>query len=192
MNTTKENEEFPVKVGDEIYGPIPLKRLVSDVKKGELTSEARIWDGKDWVPVSIVTGEENSNPAVWNDDEWKDESTGAVPQDGPPLPTASAWEDVKRKGRWAMIYGDHLVIEGGSINTKDMGRIMEGEPLSGGIPIKKLVNVSFKDSKRGVEIMASSFHKMYEIYSLECCLSKDDSTELIKELAEADVRIINN
>ena len=61
MDANKENEEFPVKVGDEIYGPIPLKRLVSDVKSGELTSEARIWDGNDWVPVSIVTGEDNSN-----------------------------------------------------------------------------------------------------------------------------------
>ena len=192
MDANKENEEFPVKVGDEIYGPIPLKRLVSDVKSGELTSEARIWDGNDWVPVSIVTGEDNSNSAVWDDDGWKDESTDAVSQDGPPLPTASAWEDVKRKGRWAMIYGDHLIIEGGGINTKDVGRIMEGEPLSGGIPIPKLVNVCFKDTDRGVKVSASSFHKTYEIYTLECILSKDDSTALMKELGEANVRIINN
>ena len=38
MDANKENEEFPVKVGDEIYGPIPLKRLVSDVKSGEPVS----------------------------------------------------------------------------------------------------------------------------------------------------------
>ena len=187
MNKDEENEEYPVKVGDGIYGPISLGRLVSDVKSGELTNEARFWDGEDWVPVSILMGEEK-----WNNDGWEDENIDDIPQGGPPLPTTSAWEDVTRKGRWTMIYGDHLVMEGGTINTRDMGRIMEGEPLSGGIPIRKLVNVSFKDSNRGVEVKASSFHKMYEIYSLECCLSKDDSTELMKELAEANVRIINN
>ena len=114
-----------------------------------------------------------------------------MPQGGPPLPTASAWEDVNRKGRWVMIYGDHLVIEGGNMNAKDVGRIMEGEPLSGGIPIQKLANVSFKDSNMGVVIKASSFHKMYEIYSLECCLSKDDSTKFMKELKQANVRIVS-
>ena len=30
MDTNKE--EFPVKVGDQIYGPISMERLVSDVK----------------------------------------------------------------------------------------------------------------------------------------------------------------
>ena len=178
------NEEFPVKVGDEVYGPIPLERLISDVKNGELTSDARIWDGQDWVPVTILVGEDK-----WNDN-WVDESID-VSQNGAPLPTTSAWEDVTRKGRWAMIYGDHLVIEGGMPNTSDIGRIMEGEPLSGGIPIKKLVNVSFKDSNMGVVIKASSFHKMYEIYSLECCLSKDDSTKFMKELKQANVRIVS-
>ena len=91
-----------------------------------------------------------------------------------------------------MIYGDHLVIEGGTTNVKDVGRIMEGEPLSGGIPISKLVNVSFEDSNVGVVVKASSFHKMYEIYSLECCISKDDSEELMKELTAAKVRILSN
>ena len=69
---------------------------------------------------------------------------------------------------------------------------MEGEPRSGGIPMKKLLNVTFKDNDRGVEVIASSFHKMYEVYSLKCCLSKDDSEELMKELMDAKVRILSN
>ena len=187
MNTN--NEEFPVKVDDKIYGPISMERLVSDVKGGKLTNEARFWDGEEWVPVSILLEKEDST--VWDDDEWG-EDIESMPQDGPPLPTTSAWEDVNRKGRWVMIYGDHLVIEGGTTNAKDIGRIMEGEPLSGGIPISKLVNVSFEDSNVGVVVKASSFHKMYEIYSLECCISKDDSKELMKELTAAKVRILSN
>ena len=179
MDTNKE--EFPVKVDDEIYGPIAVERLVADVKSRKLTNEARFWDGEEWVPVSILL--EKEDPTVW------DEDMGSIPQDGPPLPTTSAWEDVNRKGRWVMIYGDHLVIEGGTVNTKDVGRIIVGEPLSGGIPILKLINVSFKDSNMGVVIKASSFHKMYETYSLECCLSKDDSTKFMKELKQANVRI---
>ena len=185
MNTN--NEEFPVKVDDKIYGPISMERLVSDVKSGKLTNEARFWDGEEWVPVTILLEKEDST--VWDDDEW-DDNIESMPQGGPPLPTTSAWEDVNRKGRWVMIYGDHLVIEGGNMNAKDVGRIMEGEPLSGGISIQKLVNVSFKDSNMGVVIKASSFHKMYEIYSLECCLSKDDSTKFMKELEQANVRIV--
>ena len=187
MDTNKE--EFSVKVGDQIYGPISMERLVSDVKSGELTSEARFWDGEEWVPISILSEKEDST--VWDDGEW-DEDIDSIPPGGPPLPTTSAWEDVNRKGRWVMIYGDHLVIEGGTTNVKDVGRIMEGEPLSGGIPIPKLVNVSFEDSNVGVVVKASSFHKMYEIYSLECCISKDDSKELMKELTAAKVRILSN
>ena len=187
MDTNKE--EFPVKVGDQIYGPISMERLVSDVKSGELTNEARFWDGEEWVPISILSEKEDS--AVWDDGEWN-EDIDSIPPSGPPLPTTSAWEDVNRKGRWVMIYGDHLVIEGGTTNVKDVGRIMEGEPLSGGIPIPKLVNVSFEDSNVGVVVKASSFHKMYEIYSLECCISKDDSEELMKELTAAKVRILSN
>jgi len=183
------NEEFPVKVDDQVYGPISIERLVSDVKSGKLTNEARFWDGEEWVPVSILL--EKGDSTGWDDDEWG-EDIESVPQDGPPLPTTSAWEDVNRKGRWVMIYGDHLVIEGGTTNVKDVGRIMEGEPLSGGIPIPKLVNVSFKDSNMGVVIKASSFHKMYEIYSLESCLSKDDSAKFMNELKLANVRIVSN
>ena len=58
--------------------------------------------------------------------------------------------------------------------------------------MKKLINVTFKDNEKGVNILASSFHKMYEVYTLECCLSKDDSNELMNELKEAKVRILSD
>ena len=187
----EKEQEFPVKVEGEIYGPIPLQRIINDVKNGELTKDALFWDGEDWIPVTLLQDEEIPTQ-VWNEDNWIDNPDEILSEDGPPLPASSAWEDVLRKGKWMMIYGDHLVVEGGGLGIQDIGPIMEGEPRSGGIPMKKLLNVTFKDNDRGVEVIASSFHKMYEVYSLKCCLSKDDSEELMKELRDAKVRILSN
>ena len=185
-----EKEEFLIKVDDEVYGPIPLDRIISDVEKGKLTKNATFFDNGDWIPVSLLL-EENMSTQTWNEDNWVDKKEDLLTENGPPLPASSAWEDVTRKGRWLMIYGDHLVIEGGDMNFKSLGLMMEGEPLSGGIPMKKLINVTFKDNEKGVNILASSFHKMYEVYTLECCLSKDDSNELMNELKDANVRILS-
>ena len=190
---TETNEEFPVKVNDEIYGPISAKRIISDVKSGELTVEARFWDGEDWIPVSLLLDENERKNEInlWNDDNWTNEPIERIYENGPPLPASSAWEDIERKGRWLMIYGDHLVIEGGNINKEDLGLIMEVEPRSGGIPMKKLLNVTFRETNKGMTIIASSFHKMYEVYSLKCQVSKSDSDEILKELKDAEVRIIS-
>ena len=185
-----EKEEYPVKVDDEIYGPIPIDRIINDVKNGELSKDATFLDKGDWIPVTLLL-EENISITPWNEDNWVDRKEDLLSEDGPPLPASSAWEDVSRKGRWLMIYGDHLVIEGGAMDLKTIGLMMEGEPISGGIPLKKLINVTFKDNEKGVNILASSFHKMYEVYTLECCLSKEDSYELLSELKEAKVRILN-
>ena len=185
-----DKEEFLVKVEEEVYGPIPLDRIINDVKNGELTKEATFFDNDDWIPVSLLLEEKVPNEP-WNEDDWIDNKEDLLSEDGPPLPASSAWEDVTRKGRWLMIYGDHLVFEGGEMNFEAIGPLMEGEPLSGGIPLKKLINVTFKDHEKGVDILASSFHRMYEVYTLKCCLSKDDSNELLKELKEANVRILS-
>ena len=183
-----KKEEFLVKVKEEVYGPIPLDRIINDVKNGELTKEATFFDDNDWISVSLLLEEEPIE--LWNEDDWIDNKEDLLP-DGPPLPASSAWEDITRKGRWLMIYGDHLVFEGGEMNFEAIGPLMEGEPLSGGIPLKKLINVTFKDHEKGVDVLASSFHRMYEVYTLKCCLSKDDSNELLKELKEANVRILS-
>ena len=186
-----EKEEFLVKVEEEVYGPIPLDRIINDLKNGELTKEATFFDNNNWIPVSLLL-EENELIEPWNEDNWIDNKEDLLLEDGPPLPASSAWEDVSRKGRWLMIYGDHLVFEGGDMNFESIGLLMKGEPLSGGIPLKKIINVTFKNHEKGVDILASSFHRMYEIYTLRCCLSKDDSDELLKELKEANVRVLGN
>ena len=191
MRHKMEKEEFPVKVDDEIYGPIPIDRIISDVKNGELTKDATFLDNGQWIPVSLLL-EENISEQPWNEDNWIDKKEDLLSDGGPPLPASSAWEDVTRKGKWLMIYGDHLVIEGGNMNLESVGQIMEGEPLSGGIPLKKLINVTFKDNQKGVDVLASSFHKMYEVYTLKCCLSNEDSKELMKELKDANVRILTD
>ena len=37
LKMVDEKDEFPVKVGDDIYGPISLERLTTDLKNGNLT-----------------------------------------------------------------------------------------------------------------------------------------------------------
>ena len=41
-----------------------------------------------------------------------------------------------------MIYGDHLVVEGGGFRKEDISSLLTGEPREGGIPIPKILNVS--------------------------------------------------
>ena len=48
-----EKEEYPVKVDDEIYGPIPIDRIINDVKNGELSKDATFLDNGDWIPVTL-------------------------------------------------------------------------------------------------------------------------------------------
>ena len=187
MSSTEELDEFPVKVDDDVYGPIKIDRIISDVREGKLTDKAKFWDGEDWVPVSILLGDDGIF-----DDDWGFEKKNIIDENGPPLDASSAWEDAERKGRWLMIYGDHLVIEGGKMNQEDFNNIIMGEPTNGGIPISKLLNVSFNNVGENVEVKASSFHRMYEVYTLKCTLSKENSEELLKELEAANVRVTNN
>ena len=97
-----EKEEYPVKVDDEIYGPIPIDRIINDVKNGELSKDATFLDNGDWIPVTLLL-EENIPITPWNEDNWVDSKEDLLSEDGPPLPASSAWEDVSRKGRWLMI-----------------------------------------------------------------------------------------
>lgn len=183
-----EKEEFLVKVEEEVYGPIPLDRIINDVKNGELTKEATFFDDDDWIPVSLLL-EEKAPIKPWNEDNWIDKKEDLLPEDGPPLPASSAWEDVNRKGRWLMIYGDHLVIDGGGFRKEDIGSLLTGEPREGGIPIPKILNVSVTKYENHSKIEVSSFHKMYEVYTLVCNLTNDDTDSLVKELNNSDVRI---
>ena len=43
--------EYPVRVGDETFGPMPLSRLHADLESGALSHAAHIWDGSRWAPV---------------------------------------------------------------------------------------------------------------------------------------------
>ena len=47
-------QEYLVKVDDEVYGPIPEERLIEDLGKGELSKDARFWDGEDWLPIGFL------------------------------------------------------------------------------------------------------------------------------------------
>ena len=88
MSDSEIDQEYLVKVDDEVYGPIPEKRLVDDLGKGELSKDARFWDGEDWLPIGFLL--ENN---LWNEDEWGEPKE--VVAEGPPLPASLAWEDVK-------------------------------------------------------------------------------------------------
>ena len=54
MSDSEIDQEYLVKVDDEVYGPIPEKRLVDDLGKGELSKDARFWDGEDWWPIGFL------------------------------------------------------------------------------------------------------------------------------------------
>ena len=66
-----EKEEFLVKVEEEVYGPIPLDRIINDVKSGDLTKEATFFDNDNWIPVSLLL-EEKIPVEPWNEDDWID------------------------------------------------------------------------------------------------------------------------
>ena len=73
MSDSEIDQEYLVKVDDEVYGPIPEKRLVDDLGKGELSKDARFWDGEDWLPIGFLL--ENN---LWNEDKWGDEPKEVV------------------------------------------------------------------------------------------------------------------
>ena len=72
---------------------------------------------------------------------------------------------------------------------EDIGSLLTGEPREGGIPIPKILNVSVTKYENHSKIEVSSFHKMYEVYTLVCNLTNDDTDSLVKELNNSDVRI---
>ena len=41
MSSTEELDEFPVKVDDDVYGPIKIDRIISDVREGKLMKRTR-------------------------------------------------------------------------------------------------------------------------------------------------------
>ena len=45
MSDSEVKQEYLVKVDDEVYGPIPEERLIDDLGKGQLSKDARFWDG---------------------------------------------------------------------------------------------------------------------------------------------------
>ena len=182
MSDSEIDQEYLVKVDDEVYWPISEKRLVDDLGKGTLSKEARFWDGEDWLPVGFLL--ENN---LWNEDDWGEPKE--VVTEGPPLPASLAWKDVNVKGRWLMIYGDHLVVEGGGFRKEELASILTGEPREGGIPLVKILNVSITAFNEYSKIEISSFHKMYEVYTLVCNLSNADTEALVKELKNSEVRI---
>jgi|TARA_B100001250_G_scaffold53502_1_gene41616 hypothetical protein len=182
MSDSEIEQEYLIKVDDEVYGPIPEVRLIEDLGRGELSKDARFWDGEDWLPIGFLL-EGN----VWNEDAWGEREEIIV--DGPPLPANLAWKDTKVKGRWLMIYGDHLVVEGGGFRKGDILSLLSGEPSEGGIPLPKILNVSITKFDEHSKIEISSFHKMYEVYTLICNLNIDDTDSLVKELNNSDVRV---
>ena len=182
MSDSEVKQEYLVKVDDEVYGPIQEERLIDDLGKGQLSKDARFWDGEDWLPIEFLL--ENN---IWNEDDWGESKE--ITTDGPPLPASLAWKDVKVKGRWLMIYGDHLVVEGGGFRKENISSLLTGEPREGGVPIAKILNVSITKFEDYSKVEISSFHKMYEVYNFVCNLNNKDTDVLVKELKNSKVRI---
>ena len=183
--------EYPVKVGDETYGPIPASRLRADLDSGKLSHSALIWDGKRWVPavaLLAVPADVFSSDGGASDEGWSGERgrwAGMSEDKRPPLPASRAWPAVDHPGRWLMLYGDVLVLDGGTPTAGELLDRFAGRATTGGIPVDGLVNVTLAPAggaEGPIAVEACGIEGMYEVFTLRCQLSVEDAAELRSEL----------
>ena len=91
MNDSEIKQEYLVKVEDEVYGPISEERLIEDLGKGNLSKDARFWDGEDWLPISFLLGNN-----VWNGDNWGEKKENMQM-------AGKEKENMKRKGKQRLV-----------------------------------------------------------------------------------------
>jgi hypothetical protein len=187
--------EYPVRVGDETFGPMPVSRLRADLERGELSHAAHLWDGSRWVPAAVLLALPSEGSV--SEDDWSGERGhwAGVPEDErPPLPASRAWPTVDHPGRWLMLYGDVLVLDGGTATAWELLDQFAGRATTGGIPVDGLVNVTLAPvggAEGGpVAIEACGIEGMYEVFTLRCRLSAADATELRRELERDEVRVV--
>ena len=187
--------EYPVRVGDETFGPVPVSRLRADLERGELSHAAHLWDGSRWVPAAVLLVLPSEGSV--SEDDWSGERGhwAGVPEDErPPLPASRAWPTVDHPGRWLMLYGDVLVLDGGTATAWELLDQFAGRATTGGIPVDGLVNVTLAPvggAEGGpVAIEACGIEGMYEVFTLRCRLSAADATELRRELERDEVRVV--
>jgi|TARA_Y100000310_G_scaffold170865_1_gene171016 hypothetical protein len=198
--------EYPVRVGDATFGPMPVSRLRADLESGALSHAAHFWDGNRWAPaVALLAIPPGSAPgeggaagaagvAAAEADDWSEETGrwAGVPQaERPPLPASRAWPVVGHRGRWLMLYGDVLVLDGGTPTARELLDQFAGRAPTGGIPLDGLVNVTLIPAGGGaVAVEACGIEGMYEVFALRCRLSAADATELRAELERDEVRVV--
>ena len=197
---SKSEPEYPVRVGDETYGPVPVSRLRADLERGELSHAAHLWDGSRWVPVAVLLAlppDALPSEGSVSEDDWSGERGrwAGVPEDErPPLPASRAWPVVGHRGRWLMLYGDVLVLDGGKPTARELLDQLTGRPATGGIPVDGLVNVTFAPAGGAeggpVAVEACGIEGMYDVFALRCRLSAEHAAELRSELERDEVRIV--
>ena len=206
--------EYPVRVGDETFGPMPLSRLRADLESGALSHAAHIWDGSRWAPAAVLLAlppdalpSSDGTSGNGTGDDWSGERGrwAGVPEDErPPLPASRAWPVVGHRGRWLMLYGDVLVLDGGKPTARELLDQFAGRATTGGIPLDGLVNVTLTPPDAGTSVQAAGgsadagavaveacgIEGMYEVFALRCRLSVADAAELRRELERDEVRIV--
>jgi hypothetical protein len=196
--------EYPVRVGDETFGPVPVSRLRADLERGELSHAAHLWDGSRWVPAAVLLAAAPDtllSEGSVSEDDWSGERGrwAGVPEDErPPLPASRAWPVLGRRGRWLMLYGDVLVLDGGKPTTRELLDQLTGRATTGGIPLDGLINVTLAPAGGAsggadtdqVAVEACGIEGMYEVFALHCRLSAADAAELRRELERDEVRVV--
>ena len=93
-----------------------------------------------------------------------------------------------------MLYGDVLVLDGGTPTAWELLDRFAGRATTGGIPVDGLVNVTLTPAGGAeggsVAIEACGIEGMYEVFTLRCRLSAADATELRRELERDEVRVV--
>jgi hypothetical protein len=90
-----------------------------------------------------------------------------------------------------MLYGDVLVLDGGTPTAGELLDRFAGRATTGGIPVDGLVNVTLAPAGDAVTVEACGIEGMYEVFTLRCQLSTDHAAELRSELERDEVRVVS-
>jgi len=99
---------------------------------------------------------------------------------------ANRWPLMDRRERYLVLYGELLMLEGGS---PTFGELLGTRALTEELPVSDIVSVTLTPDGDAVRLEASTFHGMYEPLALIARLSPTDAQAAKRELEAEGVRV---